>query len=118
MRANMEDVPDILLKRWIHSNEEDSGDISVYRPDSYDLPPARARHGFELTADGRFVELGPGPTDALQAIGEGHWRMDHPQRLHVSFSLPMSGESGGRSDIELEIVESSDDILKVRRRPG
>lgn len=34
--------------KWVHSHEEDDGDIKVYRPDSYDFPPSRGRRGFKM----------------------------------------------------------------------
>ncbi len=48
--CGMSDLPPELFQHWMHSHEEDSGDVQVYRPADYDFPPARGRRGFELQA--------------------------------------------------------------------
>jgi hypothetical protein len=82
---------DELSGRWVHAHEEDEGDVQVYRPAGYDLPPARGRRGIEFRPDGEVVVLGPGPADKPTAIG----------------SLPRQ---------ELEIVSAAPDRLAVRWR--
>ena len=52
-----------LYRRWVHSREEDEGDLRVYRPAGYDLPPARGRRGIEFRPDGEVLVYGPGPAD-------------------------------------------------------
>ena len=52
-----------LYRRWIHAREEDEGDLSVYRPADYDLPPARGRRGIEFRPDGELLVYAPGPAD-------------------------------------------------------
>jgi hypothetical protein len=52
-----------LYRRWIHSREEDEGDLRVYRPAGYDLPPARGRRAIEFRPDGELLVYGPGPDD-------------------------------------------------------
>jgi hypothetical protein len=54
--------------RWVHAHEEDEGDVRVYRPAGYDLPPARGRRGLEFRPDGEVVVYGPGPADKPQAV--------------------------------------------------
>jgi hypothetical protein len=75
--------------RWVHAHEEDEGDLQVYRPAGYDLPPARGRGGLEFRPDGEVVVLGPGPADRPTAIA----------------SLPRR---------ELDIVSTEPDRLTVR----
>jgi hypothetical protein len=52
-----------LYRRWIHAREEDEGDLHVYRPADYDLPPARGRRGIEFRPDGELLVYAPGPAD-------------------------------------------------------
>jgi hypothetical protein len=117
MRAHMGDVPEALLKRWIHSFEEDSGEVIVYRPESFDFPPARGRDGIELTEDGRAIQINPGPTDAPTET-EGRWHVEEPNRLSVDFPSTMTGSPSQAQPYDLEIVRCTDEVLQVRRRPA
>jgi hypothetical protein len=96
----MADVPAELLGHWVHSHEEDSGDVRVYRPADYDFPPARGRRGFELKPDGELLVYGPGATDRPEAA-TGRWSSSEGGRVKL----------GGE---ELEIVSASPDRLVVR----
>jgi hypothetical protein len=92
--------PPELYRQWMHSHEEDSGDVQVYRPASYRFPPARGRYGFELKPDGEAVLYGPGPADKPEASTE-RWS---------------SSDAGGVrvGDRELEIVSVDSDRLTAR----
>ena len=103
----MTDLPAGLFQRWVHSFEEDQGDITVYRPAGFDFPPARGRAGIELLADGTAIEQGIGRGDASTRF-PGRWQLAGPGRLHLSFG-------GARAARFLEIVEASPSVLKVRR---
>jgi hypothetical protein len=56
-------MDDMLYRRWVHAREEDEGELKVYRPAGYDLPPARGRRGIEFRPDGELLVYGPGPAD-------------------------------------------------------
>lgn len=86
----MGDPPAPRPGRWLHSREEDAGDVQVYRPETWDFPPARGRRGLEVGEDGELRLLAPGPDDRPQAV------------------------PGGWAD--LEIVSAEPDRLAVRRR--
>ena len=108
----MGDVPDALYRRWVHSFEEDSGAIAVYRPQSFAFPPARGRDGLEFTSDGRLVEWRIGRGDASEGV-EGRWQAQGPDLLIVSRGSAMTSDANVEST--LDIVELNDDVLKVRR---
>ena len=94
------DLPPELFQHWMHSHEEDSGDVQVYRPADYDFPPARGRRGFELRPDGSASVYGPSPSD-------------RPEATTATWS-PL-GTGGVRlGDRELEIVSVSPDRLTAR----
>jgi hypothetical protein len=97
-------VPDELMRHWVHSHEEDAGDVRVYRPADYDFPPARGRRGFELRPGGELVTYGPGATDRPEAA-TGRWSFSDSGRVKL----------GGE---ELEIVSVSPDRLEVRPSGG
>jgi hypothetical protein len=97
---------DELLGRWLHSHEEDEGDVRVYRPAGYDLPPARGRRGLEFRPDGELLVIGPGPADKPETAAGGHWEAAGVHRARVS--LPDGGER------QLEVVSVEPDRLAVR----
>jgi len=97
-------VPDELMRHWVHSHEEDSGDLRVYRPADHEFPPARGRRGFELRPGGEALLYGPGATDRPEAA-TGRWSASGAGRVKL----------GGE---ELEIVSVSPDRLVVRPSGG
>ncbi len=53
----MTQLPNEIFQRWIHSFEEDKGEITVYRPEEYDFPLSRrGREGIEFRPDGVFID--------------------------------------------------------------
>ncbi len=64
----------LLACRWVHSHEDDTSKVMVYRPDSYSFPPARGRDGFQLRADGTLILSAPGPADRSQ-VQAGQWQL-------------------------------------------
>jgi hypothetical protein len=94
------DQPPELFGRWMHSHEEDNGDVQVYRPADYPFPPARGRRGFEIKPDGGLVLYGPGPSDKPEATAE-RWSSAGAGRLRLG-------------DRELEIVSVDSDRLTAR----
>lgn len=64
-----------LLQEWTHSREEDTETETVYRPASYDFPPARGRKSFTLKPEGSLIEGGIAPNDARQETA-GKWELD------------------------------------------
>jgi hypothetical protein len=94
------ELPPDVFRHWVHSHEEDSGDVQVYRPADYDLPPARGRRGFELVPDGELRLYGPGPSDKPEAT-TARWSPAGEGRVRLG-------------DRELEIVSVSSDRLEAR----
>jgi hypothetical protein len=103
----MSDPTTALAGRWMHSFEEDHGDVLVYRPTNLDFPRARGRDGIEFAPDGSSVERAIGRADAQQAV-PGRWRPAYGGRLAVTT------ERGGEQ--VLEVLSASRDRLEVRRR--
>lgn len=96
---------DRLCKRWVHSHEEDSGEEMVFRPGSFDLPPARGRRAIELRADGGYVEAFPGPVDVPEEAG-GRWSLEGDRlTLHPE---------GDRAEETWRVVAAEEDRLRLR----
>jgi hypothetical protein len=98
------DPPPELMQQWMHSREEDTGDLRVYRPADYEFPPARGRRGFELKPGGELAIYGPGASDKPEAT-TGRWESSGAGRVKL----------GGD---EFEIVSVSPDKLVVRPSGG
>ena len=64
-----------LIGHWVHSHEEDSGDLKVFRPRSFQFPPSRGREELELKADGSTVVHSPGPVDVPEEAA-GTWELE------------------------------------------
>lgn len=101
-------LPNTVFRRWIHSHEEDIGDILVYRPIDYPFPPARGREGLEFRENGEFIRYGIGPTDRSLAA-PGQWSIQEPNVVQVSFPDQRA------SSYTLTILECNEQILKVRQ---
>ncbi|SDX81119.1 hypothetical protein SAMN05660209_01331 [Geodermatophilus africanus] len=103
----MTDPTTALTGRWLHSFEEDHGDVTVYRPPDHDFPPARGRRGIEFAPDGSFTEWAIGRGDAPQAV-PGRWRTAAAGQFEVT-----TERTGDRV---LEVVHQDPERLEVRWR--
>ncbi len=98
--------------RWIHSWEEDVGDIEVYRR-ALDFP-SFPREAFELLRDHTFIQEEIDSSGAVTELARGHFRQPATDRLTVSF------DDGVHAGFTLQAVELSPDLellnlLRVRR---
>ncbi|MEC4019216.1 hypothetical protein [Streptomyces sp. H27-D2] len=104
----MSELPSGLFRSWVHSYEEDTEGVAVYRPADFPFPPARGRRGLELAADGTFTGHPIGRGDAPDAV-TGHWQAaDDGRRLAVTFPDP------DRPDRRVEVLHVYDRVLKIR----
>jgi len=102
-------LPRALFRHWVHSREEDSGDIEVYRPDGFAFPPAFGRDGFAMRVDGEFIQDDIGPADGIVQTS-GRWTATGPQQIEVSF------DPQEREGFSFAIVSVDDTILEIRRQ--
>lgn len=62
-----------LQGRWYRSSEEETSDMTVFRPSTFPFPAQRRpRESFELGPDGTALLYGAGPADASVA-SRGSW---------------------------------------------
>jgi hypothetical protein len=72
--------------KWLHSYEEDTEGMTVFRPAGYDFPPSRGpREGITLNSDGRFVRYGIGQADA-GSTRSGTWKWLQQDTAQLSYS--------------------------------
>lgn len=102
----MSEPPEELFRRWVHVEEEDEGDVRVYRP--FDDPAAlgRGRDSIEFRSDGAMILYEFSATDAPVAV-EGRWRS--PQRHEIVTSGP-----SGVFDLSYSIVGVDARTLRMR----
>ncbi|MBF9253404.1 hypothetical protein I2I11_08880 [Pontibacter sp. 172403-2] len=103
----------LLGKTWLHSYEEDEGDITVYRPNTYDFPPSRGRTGFALEPGGVIRRFEIAPTDGLEEH-EGSWLLTEKNLLEVH----MKDSQAPPQNYTIEIVSLEDGVLKVKQQPN
>jgi hypothetical protein len=97
-------------KTWLHSYEEDEGDIMVYRPNTYDFPPSRGRTGFALEEGGVLKQYDIAPTDGLEE-NVGKWTQLAKDKVRVQ----LEGNGQPSQDYTLHIVSVSAEVLKVKK---
>jgi hypothetical protein len=91
---------------WFHLHEEDEGDRTVYRNESYEFPRSRApRRSLVLNPDGTASLGGPGPADETLA-SQARWE--------VSGTTLTLDSPRGQEQWEIETLD--DDRLVLRRR--
>ena len=93
---------------WLASHEETSGDTLVYRPNTYNFPPARGRTGFAIKPFGQFEQFDIAPTDGL-AGRPGTWTDAGDNRLRIHLT------DGQEPDYTLEIISADKKVLKLKR---
>lgn len=96
-----------LQQEWVHSREEDTDTEMVFRPASYDFPPARGRTSFALQSGGKLVEGGIAPTDARTET-EGTWKIDGDNLVFYT-------KSASEPSRVLQIVSVDKDRLVVKK---
>jgi len=104
----MANLQECILRHWVHSHEEDTQDVRVYRPAGYDFPPSRGRVGFEFREGGELVYFGIARTDGSEE-SPGRWAIEGTNRVRIDV---------GNERIQpfiLEVVSCDDNMLKVRR---
>ena len=110
-KVSMTELPKEIFRKWGHSFEESTGEITVYRPAEYEFLRARGRAGIEFKPDGMFIYWAIGPADKGLGIN-GHWLMEGSGRVRVSF------ERNVRAPLVLEILQCDAEILRVRQQPA
>ena len=75
--------PRAIVNHWMHSHEEDTEGVQVYRPSTYAFPPARGREGFDLREDGTAVLSTIAPADGSET-STGRWMLSDEGMLTIT----------------------------------
>ena len=93
-------VKDLTDRTWLRSQEEETGDVRVYRPADHPFPPARGREGLTFHSDGRFDYRAPG----RGGTETGTWH-DSGDEVRADIAGQV---------IRLYVTEVGDDVLRLR----
>ena len=104
----MGNIQECILRHWVHSHEEDTQDVRVYRPASYDFPPSRGRMGYQFREDGELIYYGIARTDGTEQ-SSGRWTIEETSRVRIDVDNERIQPS------VLDVVSCDDEMLKVRR---
>lgn len=102
------DLPKEIFKHWIHSYEEDTKGVKVFRPSHYNFPPARGRIGFEVKENGQFIQYRIGPTDRVVKVS-GRWKAEGRDKILVYF------ENKEIASFTINIISYTNDILRIKK---
>jgi hypothetical protein len=102
------EVEQRLVGTWRHSHEEDTATQSVYRPESFDFPPARGRTGYEFRSDHSCTYVGISPRDGA-AKESCTWQLRGGARPEIVLTFP-----GGRPKV-LPLVSVDGERLVIRK---
>ncbi|MFI2280833.1 hypothetical protein [Nocardia beijingensis] len=80
-----------ILGIWVHSHEEDTATVSIYRPCDFPFPRSWGRCGLEFGEDGTVVEYRPGADDRAR-VTTGSWRDLGDGRYSMSFPAEDAAE--------------------------
>jgi len=105
-----EELPhEVEAKRWIHSREEDAGDVQVYRPSSYNFPLSRRpRTTFEIDKNGIFIEYAVAPDDTRKPL-VGNWIIEGPNTIKIDFA------DKSMKPYSMRIISCTSDMLRIKK---
>jgi hypothetical protein len=95
-------------KLWVHSHEEDTDSVKVYRPSTFNFPPSRGRDKFEIREDRTFVIHSVGRSDRLNEIA-AHWKKSDKSTIRVE---PDNSEI---APFNLQFVSCDEDRLTIKK---
>jgi hypothetical protein len=72
---------------WVHSHEEDTDTVKVYRPSTFQFPLSRGRDKFEIKKDGTILIYSVGSSDRLNQIA-AHWKRINKFTIKVTPNKP------------------------------
>ncbi len=107
-KQNENTHPEGLIGAWLHSHEDDTEEIKVYRPAGYDFPPSRGRVGFNLMEGGECIYYGIAPADG-STNEPASWRWEGGNTLVIT------PKEEGASEMVLEVVSVGEGMLKVKK---
>lgn len=107
-QTSLSQPDEAIFQKWLHAYEEDTKDLKIYRPSSFDFPRGWGRTGMRIEKNGEFILYDIAPNDAIVQV-PGRWSQTPDGKLEISFP------SGEKEDYTIEIQEINTEILKIRK---
>lgn len=96
-----------LEKDWVHSREEETDSIQIYRPINFkEFPASRYREVYSFSDSGRCRYLVLAPNDA-HYFKNGTWTYSENDQKIIIFN------SAAQAIIEFKIISVTMDLLKI-----
>jgi hypothetical protein len=90
-KIELSDLPPEVYENWAHSHKEDTEEVEVYRPRSFDFRPSWPRPGFEIKENGEFQEYVPADDDRGVVPGRlGRWWIAGQNIIRVRYEDPVA----------------------------
>ena len=109
LRDTTDNKDTLLFNKWMHSYEDDRGEIKVYRPATYKFPPARGRKGFAFHKDGEFIEYRIHPADKGVIPIIGKWQFVNDTIIQISF-----GKDSDIPTYRIQTISLKPDVFKLK----
>jgi hypothetical protein len=94
-----------LCRHWVHSFEEDTPGLRIFRPVEFPFPPARGRESIEFLPHGQCLHHPIGPTDLPLSL-PGTWKMIARDKCRMSVK--------GYDPTDFKILELNNEKLVVK----
>ncbi len=122
MACQTEDImKKVIGVTWIRSFEDDKDGTQVYRPETYEFPPARGREGWRFEEDGTLTKQAIAPTDGYVSQ-RGKWNFSTQKDKYIlDIILEIVQEDIDKKldekveKLSYEIISVSDSILFVKQ---
>ena len=95
-----------LYQHWVHSYEDEDGTGKVYRISSYDFPPSRGRHGFQLQKEGECIEFAIARGDGIEKR-MANWVFESSDIIKITF------KDATIPSVKYRILSVSESMLKL-----
>ncbi len=92
--------------KWMHSYEDDTAGVKVYRPTSYNFPPSRGRTGFLLKEDKSFSNYEIAPADGM---------VERKGSCSIKGSKMMLSFEDSTRNYVIEVISIKDNVLKIKK---
>ncbi|MCH7560310.1 MAG: hypothetical protein IIC67_02895 [Thaumarchaeota archaeon] len=97
-----------LTHQWIHSHEDDTEDIMVFRRSNYQFPPSRGRRKIEFKEDGQFIQNDIASSCGLKET-VGRFKETSPNEIKVDF------EQTDNKPYLIKLISCDDKVLKIKK---
>ena len=93
---------------WVHSHEEDTDAVKVYRPSTFSFPLSRGRDKFQFQKDGTLIIYSIGRSDRLNEI-HARWK-----KISVD-TFRIRPDNSAIPPFDMKVISCANDIVSVQK---